>query len=207
MPEYDFTKNFKESAPLERLTHFLFEVSHLKNTPRSGYSFLGSGQENVAEHSFGTSVIGYVLAQMAGADPNRTVLLCLFHDLHETRTGDFNYVNRRYNTSQRTQALKDATAGTGLELLVLPLWEELEAAETLEAQIAQDADQLDFILRLKEQLDLGNPLAGRWLDNSLKRLRTDVARELALKISETDHTDWWFKGPAPEWWQNKNGKK
>jgi len=207
MQHCDFTANFKEHGRHERLVHFLFEAAMLKRTPRSGYQFLGAGQENVAEHSFGTAVAGYVLAHMAGADAARTAMLCLFHDLHEARTGDFNYVNRRYNTSQRTQALRDATAGTGLEGELLELWEELEAAETLEAQLAQDADQLDFILRLKELSDLGSGYAGRWLECALQRLRTEQGRELAATISETDHTDWWFKGPDPLWWQRKNGKK
>lgn len=207
MKQCDFTANLKDHSQQDRLAHFLFEVAMLKRTPRSGYQFLGASQENVAEHSFGTTVAGYVLARMAGADPSHTALLCLFHDLHEARTGDFNYVNRRYNTSQRTLALQDATRGTGLEEVLLPLWEELEAAQTLEAQLAQDADQLDFILRLKELKDLGSAYAGRWLDCALQRLRTETAKELAATIARTDHTDWWFKGPDPQWWHNKNGKK
>ena len=39
---------------------FLYEVGMLKKTPRTGYRFLGSGEESVAEHSFRTAVIGYV---------------------------------------------------------------------------------------------------------------------------------------------------
>lgn len=86
-----------------------------RHTPRSGYKFLGSGQEPVAEHSHRTTVIGYVLAKKTGADAARTVMLCLFHDLPEARTGDFNYVNRLYDTSRERDALEDAVEGTGLE--------------------------------------------------------------------------------------------
>ncbi len=207
MQQCDFNANFKDRDRFKRLADFLFEVGMLRKTPRSGYQFLGAGQENVAEHSYRASVVGYVLAQLAGADAAKTALLCLFHDLHEARTGDFNYVNRRYNTSQRTQALRDATAGTGLEVFLLPLWDELEQTQTLEAQLAQDADQLDFILCLKELQDQGSTYAGRWLDCAVERLRTDIARQLAQSIRETDHTDWWFKGPDPAWWQKKNGKQ
>ncbi len=206
MRQCDFTANLKDRNRLKRLADFFFEVGMLRKTPRTGYQFLGTGQESVAEHSHRTAVIGFVLAELSGADSSKTTLLCLFHDLHEARTGDFNYVNRRYNTSQRTQALKDSSAGTGLEHLLLPFWEELETCETLEAQLAQDADQLDFILCLKEQLDLGNTYAGRWLKAAVERVRTDVAKDLARTICETDHSDWWFLGPDPSWWQKKNGK-
>ena len=179
----------------------------LRKTPRTGYQFLGTGAENVAEHSFRTAVIGYVLARRTGADPAKTALLCLFHDLHEARTGDFNYVNRIYNKSDRALALNHATAGTGLAEDILPLWEELEAVGTPEAQLAQDADQLDLILNLKEQQDLGNAYAKKWLDCALKRLRTNEAVNLANTIAETDHSDWWFLGPDESWWSRGNGKK
>jgi len=189
-----------------RLVDFLNECGMLRKTPRTGYQFLGSGSENVAEHSFRTAVIGHVLAIMADADVARTTYMCLFHDLHEARTGDFNYVNRIYNKSNRTAALEHATAGTGLEEEILGYWDELEETTSLEAKLAQDADQLDFILNLKEESDLGNKYAGQWLEIALERVRTEWGQELARTIAETDHKDWWFLGPDPTWWTRKNGK-
>jgi len=94
-----------------------------------------------------------------------------------------------------------------LEDLVLPLLTELEEVKSKEAEIAQDADQLDLILNLKEQMDLGNPYAETWIKYALERLRTDAGRKLAEKILETDHTDWWFQGVDKDWWATKNGKK
>ncbi len=189
-----------------RLVDFLFECGMLRKTPRTGYQFLGSGSENVAEHSFRTAVIGYVLANMAGADVARTTYMCLFHDLHEARTGDFNYVNRIYNSSERVAALEDATAGTGLEEAILGMWSELEETDTLEARLAQDADQLDFIMNLKEEADMGNTYATQWLEMALERVRTEWGRELARTIAETDHKDWWFLVRNRDWWTRKNGK-
>ncbi|GFK94129.1 hypothetical protein NNJEOMEG_01968 [Fundidesulfovibrio magnetotacticus] len=189
-----------------RLADFLFEVSMLRRTPRTGYQFLGSGAENVAEHSFGAAVIGYVLAAMAGADRPRTALLCLFHDIHEARTGDFNYVNKLYDTHDARRALEDGLRGTGLRADVMALHDELEEAASLEARLAQDADQLDLMVNLKELKDLGNPYAGKWLDCALERLRTEEGRELARAVMSTDHTDWWFLGPEACWWERKNGK-
>ncbi|HAS89218.1 MAG TPA: phosphohydrolase [Desulfovibrio sp.] len=198
-------KNLENRDKMTRLADFLFEVGMLRKTPRTGYQFLGTGSESVADHSYRVAVLGYVLADMAGADMARTVFMCLFHDLHEARTGDFNYVNRIYNRSYRDKALRHTLAGTGLEDKIFPHWEELEECETLESKLAQDADQLDFILNLKEELDMGNPYAGKWLESALKRLRTEEGQKLADKIAETDHKDWWYLGPPPSWWENKNG--
>ena len=195
-----------ERDRLTRLVDFFNECGMLRKTPRTGYQFLGTGSEDVAQHSFRTAVIGHVLALMAGADVARTTYMCLFHDLHEARTSDFNYVGRIYNQSARTLALEHATQGTGLEEDVLGYWKELEETETLEARLAQDADQIDFILNLKEELDLGNRYAGDWLKMAVQRVRTEWGQQLAETVAATDHKDWWVLGPDPEWWTRKNGK-
>lgn len=120
-------EQLKQRDAMQRLTDFLNEVGMLRHTPRSGYKFLGSGQETVAEHSHRTAVIGYVLAKKTGADAARTVMLCLFHDLPEARTGDFNYVNRLYDTSRERDALEDAVEGTGLKKTSCPYGTNMRA--------------------------------------------------------------------------------
>ena len=194
------TLNLGERSRMQRLADFLFEAGMLRKTPRSGYLFLGTGRENVAEHSFRTCIIGYILAKESEADIARTTLLCLFHDFADARTGDFNYVNRMYNKSDPKSALEHAAFGTGLSGELLEIWDELKLEKSLEAKLAHDADQIDLILNLKEELDLGNKYAAKWLEGSLKRLVTDAGKKLAGAIVETDHTDWWYSGPDPDWW-------
>ncbi len=194
-------------AKFERIAEFLFEVGMLKKTPRTGYQFLGTGKENVAEHSYRTAVIAYILGDMLDLDCNKILLMALFHDLHEARTGDFNYVYKRYNTAKEQRALKDALKHTGLEEKLIPLLEELENVDSKEAEIVHDADQLDLILNLKEEMDLGNPYAEKWIKFALERLRTDIGKELAQKIIETDHTSWWFARINRDWWKKRRRKK
>jgi len=185
---------------LARLADFCNEAGMLRHIPRSGYAFLGSGQENVAEHSWRTSVLGHILARMAGADAARVVFLCLFHDLHEARTGDFNYVNHRYNNCRAREALNDATRGTGLEAEILEGWDELADAQSPEAALAHDADQLDLICNLNVELHRGNTFAREWLDSALKRLRTPQGRELAEAVLRTDPNRWWYGQVEKDWW-------
>lgn len=185
---------------LGRLADFCNEVGMLRHTPRSGYAFLGSGKENVAEHSYRVSVLGYALARLAGADPARVTFLCLFHDLHEARTGDFNYVNHRYNQCRAREALEDATQGTGLAEDILGFWDELADGRSLEAELAHDADQLDLICNLYVELSKGNAFAEEWLDSALKRLRTPLARELAEAVLRTDPNRWWYGQVDKGWW-------
>ncbi len=197
------TKNLEGRSQSKRLADFIFELGMLRKTPRSGYQFLGTGQETVAEHSFRTAAIGWILASTTGADVAKTTFMCLFHDLAEARTGDFNYVNKMYNQTKPEQALQNSLSGTGLSAELLPLFQEFEEATSLEAKLAQDADQLDFIANLKEQLDLGNSYAAQWLTAAQERLRTEAGKELCKSLLNTDHKAWWFKGPDKEWWSCK----
>jgi putative hydrolase of HD superfamily len=185
---------------LERLADFLYEAGMLRRIQRSGYAFLGTGAENVAEHSYRAAVIGYVLARLAGADAARVTLLCLFHDLHEARTGDFNYVNHRYNECRAREALEDALEGTGLSHEVLGFFDEFESARNPEAELAHDADQLDLLCNLAAELSKGNAFASEWIENALKRLRTAPARELAEQILRADPNRWWYGQVDRDWW-------
>jgi len=90
------------------LADFLFEVGMLKKTPRSGFQFLGSGSESVAEHVLQTLYIGYVLCKLEPAVNELTVLrLCLVHDLPEARTGDMNYMNKKYVTVDEKKTIRE----------------------------------------------------------------------------------------------------
>jgi putative hydrolase of HD superfamily len=185
---------------MERIANFLFEVGMLKRTPRTGFQFLGSGAESVAEHIFRTVYIGYALGRLTEkADTDRIIKMCLFHDLPEARTGDLNYVNKKYVKADETRAINDLaeTLPFGEEIRELIL--EFLKGESLEAQLAQDADQLELILALKEYKDLGNKYADEWLDFAIKRLKTEIAREVSGKILETDSSLWWFSDKG-EWW-------
>ena len=187
---------------MKRSAKFLFEVGMLKKTPRTGYQFLGSGGESVADHSFRTAVIGYVLAsQEPDADLNKVILMCLFHDLPEARTGDHNYVNKRYVKADEEKALRDQVRELPQGDEIITLTQEFNADGTLEARLARDADQLDLIFELKEQLDLGNPGAGDWLSFAVQRLITDAAKGLAKEVLTTDRSEWWFDKQT-DWWVN-----
>ncbi len=188
---------------LKAVSEFLFEVGMLKRTPRTGWQFLGTGRESVADHSMRCAVIGYVLARMAGVEPVQTVvLMCLFHDMVEARTGDLNYMNKKYVTADEQSAVRDMTDNLFFGDEIRGLFAEFTDRDTLAAKLARDADQLELILQLKELGDLGNPYAADWISAAVKRLQTEPGRRLARSILGTEFCDWWFKDREDEWWVN-----
>lgn len=187
----------------KKVTDFLFEAMMLKRSPRSGYQFLGHGRETVAEHSYGTAVLAFVLARLNGeADLGKTVELALFHDLAEARTGDMNYMNKRYVQVDEDQAWADAAEGLPFGPELMALWREWKKGESLEARLAADADQLDMILELRRLEELGSEQARDWLFYAHKRLKTEEGKKLYDEISSADPSGWWFIR-REEYWVRK----
>ena len=187
---------------MSEIADFLFEVGMLKKTPRSGFQFLGSGCESVAEHILRTLYIGYVLCKMdPEADERKVLRLCLMHDLPEARTGDLNYVNKKYVTVDEKKAVRELAEPLFFGAEIEESIDEFNERKTKEALLARDADQLSLILQLKECGDLGNRYSREWIRFAVLRLTTENARKLAEEILATDSSHWWFKEKG-DWWVN-----
>jgi len=186
---------------MKAIANLLFEARILKEIPRSGFHFLGSGRESVAEHTFLTTFVGYVLSQiLPAADPLKTVQMCLIHDLGEARTGDLNYVQKKYVAADEVKAMADLTGSVPFGPAMGELFDAFRKGETLEARLAHDADQLALILELKALGDTGYKGPETWLPHVVARLQTDVGKGLAKEILKTTSDAWWFEekenGPA-----------
>jgi putative hydrolase of HD superfamily len=192
---------------VKEIVNFLFEVGMLQKTPRTGFQFLGSGCESVAEHILRTIFIGYTLCKLEqDIDERRVLKMCLFHDLPEARTGDMNYVNKKYVTVDEGKAVRELTDTLFFGEEIKACIDEFNEGKTRESLIVRDADQLALILQLKEYGDLGNKYSREWITFAIQRLCTDSARETANQILETDSSDWWFQDKS-DWWINGNKGK
>jgi 5'-deoxynucleotidase YfbR-like HD superfamily hydrolase len=182
-----------QEHPLAGVAKFLFEMGHLKNLPRAGWLLLGIRQpETVAEHSHRVTIVGMVLAAAEGADVGRTSALCALHDAHETRIGDVPSVGRAYTTTAQPEVISAHQTGDmphDVAKIFQALTAEYEAAQTLEAQLARDADKIETLMQAAEYAAQGLD-TGPWQQTSLDALRTAAGRELARAITAAD----------PRWW-------
>ncbi len=182
---------------MKRIARFLFEARMLKQVPRSGYPFLGSGRETVAEHVYMTALIGWSLAQTTpGADVGRVLALCLVHDLPEARTGDLNSVHKHYVRADEERAAADLAQGLPFAAELQELLAEFRSGRSPEAALARDADQLSLIIDLKDLQDIGFSGPREWLSYVLGRLKTEAGKSLARAVLETPRDAWWR--PAAE---------
>jgi putative hydrolase of HD superfamily len=179
---------------MKSIAHLLFEAAFLKHVPRSGYQFLGAGRESVAEHVYCATFIAFIMSELEPhADARRLITMSLIHDLHEARTGDLNYVQKRYLQADESRATADSLKDLPFAVHINELVAEFAAGQTLEARLARDADQLALIIDLKSLHDLGYATPQTWLPHVQARLQTDLGKQLARAVMEAGRDEWWHK--------------
>jgi putative hydrolase of HD superfamily len=178
---------------MKEIANLLFEASMLKEIPRSGYHFLGAGNESVAEHTYCTTIVAFVMSKLEpGVDAAKLVTMCLVHDLAEARTGDLNTVQKKYVSADERKAIAETTRHLPFGQDLADLIREYNSGKSREAKLAHDADQLALVLDLKRLADIGYAAPNGWLPNVLQRLQTDTGKTIAQEIMNTQWDDWWF---------------
>lgn len=194
-----------EDQNLSGFARFIFELGQLKRTPRSGWQKLGlKNPESVADHSFRTGAIGFLLGKLEGEDPYKVAGYCLFHDIAETRTLDLDWLAQKYlekGDYLSSDVVADQTEDLPVELksAIDELFDNSNKSEKFE-QVARDADLLDLLFQAVEIAHRGNPLALKWFNNTLTYLETDSGKQIGdflnRKEREGDLEDligWWEK--------------
>ncbi len=178
----------------KEITKLFFEAGNLKMVPRSGWFLCGVKQpESVAEHSYRTALIAYVLAEKKGLDNAKAMKMALFHDLHESRINDAHKVAARYMNKKETEkkAVDAQAKDYGFLKEYSPLMKELFEEKTEEAKIVIDADYLECAFQAKEYLEQGYKNAQDWLDRIGERLITEEGKEIFKILLTSDSKEWW----------------
>jgi putative hydrolases of HD superfamily len=180
---------------LADIAKYLYEIGHLKHLKRSGWWRMGvRDPETVAEHSYRTAVIGYILASLEGADPEKTASICLFHDTAESRIGDLHWIAKRYlHVKEGEQAASDEQVGQlpgEIAQKIRILVSEYNTRSSQEAQLAHEADLLECLLQAREYEMQGYTKGLEWAKMCRDGLRTEVARNLADACLTSDPGDW-----------------
>ena len=191
----------KKRYNFKGLASFLFEIGTLRKIPRAHMQTLLTHDlsDNIASHSYRVSVIGWFLAQKEKVDPYKTVAMCLFHDASETRSGDQNWVHKKYVKVFEEEIINDQITDLPGGNLISAFIEEYHERKTKEAILAKDADLLDQILLIKEYVWQGNKEAEGWLkrgkgdspNTHFKMLKSKTAKKLAQKIINQEPGVWW----------------
>lgn len=156
--------------------------------------------DNIASHSYRVAIIAFFLAKIEGLDPFKVLAMGLFHDIAEARTGDHNWIHKKYIKIYEDEVLEDQLSNLPFPELK-EMMTEYEKRETKEAIVAKQADILDQIMLLREYEWQGNKEAMIWLygkegesdkgQSQLKKLTLPSAIELGKMMYEVPPSEWW----------------
>lgn len=179
---------------MEYLTDFLYEVGTLRKIARSHRQrFLTDDlSDNIASHSFRVCIIGYYLAVLEKAYIEKVLLMCLFHDISETRSGDRNWIHKKYTEVIEERIINDQLGKVLNGDQVTDLLNEYKERKTKESQIVKDADNLDQVFLIREYVWAGNREAMLWQKAKVQgsMLYTKSAKELYKSIYKRNPSDW-----------------
>ncbi len=192
----------------QRIANFLYEVGTMRKLPRMHRQTLltDDNSDTIASHSYRVALIAWHLAKIEKADPYKTVMMALLHDMAEARTGDHNWIHKRYVKIFEDEITKDQLGDlpfTDLEAFVT----EYDQRESPEAIITKQADLLDQILLLREYEWQGNREAQLWLYGKetnkgrcqIDKLTMPSAKKLGEQIYSVSPSAWW-----ENLWTSKN---
>src|SRR6187549_2737565 len=141
---------------LNGILDFLRAAESLKTAKRSGWTTAGE-PESVAEHTWRLCLMALVLRPaFPEIDFAKLVKICIIHDLGEAVHGDVSAPEQARRAAAGALAGKAAEERRDLLELLRPLpaavrneitalWDEYEAAQSLEAKLAKGLDKLETI--------------------------------------------------------------
>ncbi len=179
---------------MDAVARYIFEAGMLKRVARSGWwAEKVKHPESVADHSFRTALVAFILARMEGCDDasaNRICTAAVFHDMHETRLLDLNKITARYIRVDRSLERKvERDQIEGFEPALKDAMLSALRLSDKEEMILKDADYLECAFQAKEYADSGHSTAA-WVDSIGKRLQTKSAKALIAKVKKADSSGW-----------------
>lgn len=181
---------------IKNIVHYVFEIFQLKRVKHTGWQLAQvENPDSVAEHVLLAAQIGYVLAELEGADKDKVLRMLVFHDNAETRIGDLHKIAQHYVTDKveiETTALIDQTQFLP-EQVVIDLrsdFIETEKKETLEAKVVKDADYLEQAFQARLYQLQGHQGVDNWITNIRAALQTKSAKKILAEMIQTDPMEW-----------------
>lgn len=161
MSEYQKIKKNSLEFISEKNNKFLniyLALTQLKNTLRTGwikYHNLNIDHgESVADHSFTSATMAYIIAKELKLDLNydKVLRMTLFHEIGEIKGGDLVVRDNRDITAGEKwkiekEGIEDIFKGWEVAEEIKDLWMEFEVGKTKEAQFAQSMDQLESVFQ------------------------------------------------------------
>lgn len=135
---------------MDNLLTFFKESRKLKEIKRKGWVLRGiKNPESVADHSFSTAMISFILAKEIGLDQNKCIKISLIHDLAEVYSGDItphDNIPKDIKHNIEMDSMKKLCSALE-EKEIIGLWEEYEENKTEESKFVHEVDKIEMLIQ------------------------------------------------------------
>lgn len=172
----------------------------LKSLQRTGWATAGvhsSVTESVAEHTYGTTFISLILANLlraegVGVDLEKTLTMAVLHDLGESVVSDIPS-SSDVADSESFGDVKATLEARAVESILSPLndlgvslqffWAELQEGKSIEARVVRSSDLLDMLVHAitLERSGVDSEILHGFFEPSKKKLEK-IGIELSLGL-------------------------
>ena len=174
-------------------SHFFAYLSRMKFIHRWGL-MRNTQMENIQEHSLQVAMIAHALALIrnrlfaGGLDPERVMVLAVFHEVSEVITGDFPSPLKYFNPeiSRAYSEIEEVARNRLWEMIPAELRDDYrpvlfhDPAEAQNWEIVKAADKISAYTKCLEELKAGN--------QEFAKAKDSVKKEIgALRLPEVDY--------------------
>ncbi len=166
---------------IENFVDFVKIIGKLKKIERTGWVTHPKieNPESVADHSFRTALLVWIISEMEGLDTEKVMKMALIHDTGESIIGDWDRFAKKklgedLKNKKEWEAIQQLSSllNSDIKQEYLDLWKEYQLRETKEAKLVNQIDRLELLFQIVEYKDLANDKKG-W-----SRMWNDVRAEI-----------------------------
>lgn len=177
-----------------RKSFFLVQqAGALLQMPRAHKRNLWTAFDTIASHSYHVATIAYIICKMEWLSDEEAMKGCtigVFHDLAEARTGDHDFIAKKYNHCDEEKAIHDQFIDADWWAWLHNLLKEYETRTSIISKCVKDADWIAQMYHERVLMWQGNKLAAQWFEwDQEKRVPyffTESAKILAKHMLESN---------------------
>ena len=174
---------------MEELLLFFRNIDKIKHIERNGWINIGvkGTKDTIASHSFGASLLGWVLSKEANLDGNKVIKLLLIHDLIMAHIPDITPRDRSYQNKIELEneasenLLKSIPKNIKIEFQ--GLFKEYQEQKTEESKLAREADKLETIFQsimYSEKLNQNKVV--EFINSYEKKFKSKISKKILQDI-------------------------
>ncbi|MCM2324876.1 MAG: HD domain-containing protein [Candidatus Woesearchaeota archaeon] len=170
---------------------FYVSIDKIKHIERSGWKKIGvrGTRDTIASHSFGASLLAWVVAEKEGFDSSRMMKMLLIHDLIMAHVKDYMPIHEEYKDKRKLEnmAAKDLLSRIPDEVRseFTMLFEEYQEEKTEFSILARECDKLDTLLQsYMYSKRLGKDIFSEFLDSYACKIKSKTGKEMIKKLKE-----------------------